>query len=117
MSEILAITLISWPSLEAWRDFVIVLYGVLGAIAFLAFIFLMLFLIWILRGVRGSIRELMEDPIKPTLEEFRKTATNVRGTSEFVTDAAVHPIIRVVSAVRGVRRGVSSIANIRNRRS
>jgi hypothetical protein len=119
VSELLQSTLVfgwSWPSIEEWRDFVIVLYGVMGVIAFFSFTLLMLFLIWILRGVRGSVRDLLEDPVKPALEEVRKTAQSVRGTSEFIADQTVHPIIRVVSAARGVRRGISSLAGIRSRR-
>ena len=119
MSEAIQSALIfgwSWPSIEEWRDFVIVAYGVMGFIAFLAFTVLILFLVWLLRGVRGGIRDLMEDPVKPTLEEVRKTAQNVRGTTEFVTDTAVHPVIRAVSAIRGIRRGISSLTGIRSRR-
>jgi hypothetical protein len=105
-----------WPSLETLRDWVIVVYGLMGIIAFFLVILVLLFILWVLRGVRGSIRSLMEDPIRPTLEEVRKTAQNVRGTSEFMADSAVHPVIRVVSTLRGVRRGIASLTGIRSRR-
>jgi hypothetical protein len=108
--------LISWPSLETWRDWVIVIYGVVGIVAFLILIAILLFTFLIVRGARGAIRDLIEDPIRPTLEEVRRTAQNVRGTSEFVADTAVHPVIRVVSVVRGVRRGVSRLTRRRSRR-
>ena len=109
--------LISWPSIEAWRDFVIVLYGIVGILAFLIFILVMFFIFLILRSIRGSLRDLIEDPVRPTLEEVRKTAQNVRGTTEFVADNAVSPVIRVVAAARGIRRGISSITGIRSRRN
>lgn len=103
-------------STEGWRDFVIILYGFLGAIASLLFILVMLLLVRILWGIRGSVRDLIEDPVKPTFEEVRKTAEGIRGTSEFIADQTVPPIIRVVSVVRGVRRGISSLTGIRARR-
>ena len=106
----------SWPSLEGWRDFVIVVYGFLGIVVFLLLIIVLLLVLRIFWGVRGMIRDLIEDPVRPTLEEVRKTAENVRGTSEFVADQAVHPVFRVVAVVRGIRRGVSSITGIRDRR-
>ena len=106
----------SWPSVAEWRDFVIVVYGVVGIIAFVIFIAVLLLAFLILRSIRGSIRDLIEDPVRPTLEEVRKTAQNVRGTTEFVADNAVHPVIRVVAAARGIRRGISSITGIRSRR-
>ncbi|MDA0351676.1 MAG: hypothetical protein O3A10_05645 [Chloroflexi bacterium] len=107
---------LSWPSLETFRDWVIVVYGLMGIIAFFLVIVILLLMIWMLRGVRGSVRSLIEDPIRPTLDEVRKTAQNIRGTSEFVADSAIHPVIRTVSAVRGIRRGIASIAGIRPRR-
>jgi hypothetical protein len=105
-----------WPSLETWRDWVIVIYGLMGIIAFLLLILILLLVFWMLRGVRGKIRELLDDPIRPTLEEVHKTAQNVRGTSDFVADTAVHPIIRTVAALRGIRRGISAVTGIRARR-
>ena len=108
--------LISWPSLEQWRDVVIVAYGLMGFFAFLAFTLVMLLIARLLFGVRGGIRDRLEDPVRPTLEEVKKTAQNVRGTSEFVADQAIHPVIRTLAAVRGIRRGISSITGIRSRR-
>ena len=118
MSDALQTTLVfgwSWPSAAEWRDFVIVLYGVMGVFAFLAFTFVMLLIARLLWGVRSGIRDLLEDPVRPTLEEVKKTMENVRGTTEFVADATVHPVIRVVSTVRGIRRGIASLTGIRSR--
>ena len=106
----------SWPSVEEWRDFVIVFYGLMGVIALLVFTALILLLIYIIWGVRNMLRELLEDPVKPTIEEVRKTAESVRGTSDFMMDNAVSPVIRVVSAVRGIRRGIASLSGFRDRR-
>ena len=119
MSEVIHSALIfgwSWPTIEQWRDFWIVVYGFLGAIAFFLFILLMLLMIRILWGIRGSVRDLIEDPVKPTLEEVRKTAASVRGTSEFIADTTVNPLIRIAAITRGVQRGISSITGIRARR-
>ena len=107
---------LSWPSLETVRDLVIVVYGLMGIVVFFLLIVVLFLVFMMLRGIRGSIRDLIEDPIRPTLQEVQKTAQNVRGTSEFVADTAVHPVIRTVAAVRGIRRGISSIAGIRSRR-
>jgi hypothetical protein len=108
--------LISWPNLEQWRDVVIVAYSLMGFFAFLVFTLVMLLIARLLWGVRGAIRDLLEDPVRPTLEEVKKTVQNVRGTSEFVSDQAVHPVIRTVAVVRSIRRGISSITGIRARR-
>ena len=48
----------------------------------------------------------------------RLTKTHATTTQEAVTiaDRAVHPIIRTVAAVRGVKRGVGVVAGLRKRR-
>ncbi|MDA0301700.1 MAG: hypothetical protein O2822_04165 [Chloroflexi bacterium] len=99
------------------RDVVVIIYGVMGVVLMLA-LAIAAFGVWFaIRALTRQLRALLDDPVRPTLEEIRKTAENVRGTSEFMSDAAVHPIIRVIAAGRGVRRGAGVVTGIRNLRS
>ena len=102
-------------SLESLRDIVIIVYGVMGIILMLALCVAAFGLWFAIRALSGAVQELIKDPIRPTLQEVQKTAQNVRGTTEFVADTAVHPLIRVVSITRGVRRGVATVAGLRDR--
>lgn len=102
-------------SLEELRDLIIVIYGVLGILLFLVLIAVSLAVFVIVRRLTRSVQELLADPIKPTLQEFQQAAQNVRGTSEFVADRTVHPLIRTVAVVRGVKRGLSSVSGLRKR--
>ena len=102
-------------SLEDARDIVIIVYGVVGILLFVVLLFLAVLVFFALKKATRAFRELLEDPIRPTLEEVRGTAQNIRGTSEFIADTAVHPLIRVVAITRGVRRGVGSLAGLRRR--
>lgn len=104
------------PNLQEWRDIVVVAYGVLGALLFLVLIFVMLLLLFAVRGLTRTIRELVQDPLRPTLEEVRETVRNVRGTSEFIADSTVHPLIRAMAVTRGVRRGVGVVSGVARRR-
>ena len=99
------------------RDVVVIVYGAMGVILMLALAIAAFGLWFAVRALTREVRNLLDDPVKPTLEEVKRTVQNVRGTSEFVSDTAVHPIIRTVAIARGVRRGVSSVTGIRNRRS
>ena len=102
-------------SLDEVRDIVIIVYGGMGVLLMLAFIIVSI-LLWIaIRGLTRAVRALLDDPIRPTLEEVQKTVQNVRGTTEFVADTAVHPLIRFVAIARGVRRGLSTVAGLRRR--
>jgi hypothetical protein len=102
-------------SLEEIRDIVIIVYGAMGVLLMLVFIFVSVLLLFAIRRLTRAVRELIEDPIKPTLQEVQRTAQNVRGTTEFVADTAVHPLIRLVAIGRGLQRGVSTVAGLRRR--
>ena len=103
-------------SLESLRDIVVIVYGVMGIVLMLALCIAAFGLWFAIRALSSSVQALIEDPIRPTLQEVQKAAQNVRGTTEFVADAAVHPLIRVLSIGRVLRRGVATVTGIRNRR-
>lgn len=103
------------PGLVETRDRVIVVYGTMGIFLLMVLIFVLVSIAIAIRSLTGTLLRLIDDPVRPTLEEVRDTARNVRGATEFIADAAVHPVIRLVSLARGVRRGVSVITRIRRR--
>jgi hypothetical protein len=102
-------------SLENLRDIVVIVYGIMGIVLMLGLCVAAFGLWFAIRALSAAVQELIKDPIRPTLVEVQKTAQNVRGSTEFVADTAVHPIIRIVSITRGVRRGVATVAGLRNR--
>jgi len=51
-----------------------------------------------------SLTALLRDEIKPILDSANQTANTVRGTTTFVSDAVVTPMIRVASVAAGVTR-------------
>ncbi len=65
------------------------------------------------RALSRVVQELIDDPIKPTLHEVQQTVQNVRGTTEFISDTAVHPLVRAVAVTRGVKRGIASVTGLR----
>lgn len=103
------------PGLEETRDRVIVVYGTMGIVLLVVLIFVLVFIGVAISSLTGTLTRLLDDPVRPALEEVRDTARNVRGATEFVADTAVHPVIRVVSMVRGVRRGVAVITGLRRK--
>jgi hypothetical protein len=103
-------------SLEDLRDIVIVVYGVLGILLFIVLIAVSIGIFFAVRKLTRLAQDVLADPIRPTLEEFRETAQNVRGTSEFIADRTVHPVIRTIAAVRGVKRGLGVVSGMRKRR-
>ena len=98
------------------RDIVVIAYGIIGLLLFLVLLVVAVSILFAVRGLRRTLRDLIDDPVRPTLQEVRQTAENVRGASEFATDTAIHPLIRIVSMGRGVRRGVGVVTGLTRRR-
>ncbi|MFA7249434.1 MAG: hypothetical protein WC273_07335 [Dehalococcoidia bacterium] len=103
-------------SLENLRDIVVIVYGGMGIVLMFGLCIAAFGLWFAIRALSSSVQALIQDPIRPTLQEVQKTAQNVRGTTEFMADTAVHPLIRFVSIGRGLRRGVATVTGLRNPR-
>jgi hypothetical protein len=50
--------------------------------------------------------------VKPLLGTAKQTADNVRGTTSYVSQAAVTPIVRTYGVVAGVRRAAGVLAGL-----
>lgn len=103
------------PTFEQLRDLVVVVYGVLGALLFAILILVAVGILVAVRELTRAVTALIEDPVKPTMNDVRATVRDIKGATEFITDNTVHPLIRVVAIGRGIRRGVSVAKNMARR--
>jgi len=104
-------------SLEELRDLIIVVWGILG-ILFLAVAIVVGIVVGIsARGLIGTVQSLLRDDVQPTLRSARQTVDSIRGTTSFVAETAVAPVIRVYGIFSGVRRFLSVLIGFRKRRS
>jgi hypothetical protein len=101
--------------LQELRDLTIIIFTIAGTVVFVvAFLFILIIGIVAVR-LMSTIRNAVENGMMPALSSFRETANNVRGTTAFISDTAVSPIIRVYSIFAGVQRAASVIAGLRRR--
>ena len=103
------------PTLAESRDVVIIVAGVAGLAVALASLVALLVIALGVHRLSRALRQLLEDPVRPALAEVRDTARQVRGATEFVSDATVHPLIRAVATLRGIRRGLAVLTGLRRR--
>ncbi len=80
------------------RDLAIVLLAVESLVIGIVLIILIL-------EVR-SLARLLRNEIKPILDSADETVRTVRGTTTFVSDTFVNPVIRVSSFVTGIGRAL-----------
>ncbi len=98
----------SWPE---WRDIVIVVLGFFWILAGILAVALLAVLIM----VALVFRRLLKENAAPALDSLKDSLDNLRGTTEFVGETAVSPIIRMYSVVKGVRTGVSAVTHLPDR--
>ena len=98
----------SWPE---WRDVIIVALGLLWLLAGMLTIVLLAVLIL----VAFAFRRLLKENAAPALDSLKDSLDNLRGTTEFVGETAVSPIIRMYSVVKGVRAGVGAVTHLPDR--
>jgi len=93
------VLLVSHPAeAEALRDAVIVLIGIESFITGVAVIVL------IVQVARLSA--LLQNEVRPMLEATNETLGTVRGTTQFLSEKMVRPVVRVNAAVSAFRRAL-----------
>ncbi len=65
-------------------------------------------LLWQVRG----LTKLLQDEVKPILDDARETAGTVKGTTKLVSETIVTPAVQVSSFVTGVRRTIELILGL-----
>jgi hypothetical protein len=103
------------PTLADIRDVVIIVYGVMGVLLLIVLLAVSVGIFIAVRMLTRKVDTLLDQPIRPALDEMRETARNVRAASEFYSDHAISPLIKVVAAARGARTGLSAVSRLRSR--
>jgi len=60
-------------------------------------------LVFLIFQIQGLIR-LLRQEIQPILDSVNKTASTVRGTTAFISDTVVSPVIRIAGTISALRR-------------
>ncbi len=101
---------------ESLRDWVLIIWGLLSIVMF---IMIILFIIALWRGIRGligNVQLVVNDDVRPMIAVSRETVNSVAGTTRFMSDTVVNPVIKAYGAVSGVRRGVGVFTGLTGRR-
>jgi hypothetical protein len=103
---------ISLLFVSTFRDWVIIVMGVAIAAFFAVGLIMMIVLGLLMRSLLKKTSGILDDGVKPLLESAKETASSVKGTAAYVSDAAVEPIVRTYGVVAGVRRAAGVIAGL-----
>ncbi len=103
-------------SLADARDVVVIVYGIIGILFFFVAVIVTVVVGFTAKGLLKTLRELLDESVKPTIDSIRGAAETIRGTTEFVGKTAVAPIVRTYGAFAGVRKGLSVLAGLNRRK-
>ena len=104
-------------SLQDWRDVIIIAAGAMTILLLLAVFIFTVVLGLATRSLLSTIRTLLKGEVTPLLDAARETLQQVRGTTAFIGETAVSPIIRVYGLVAGARRVGAVLSGITGRRN
>ncbi|MEZ4675354.1 MAG: hypothetical protein R2932_14050 [Caldilineaceae bacterium] len=61
--------------------------------------------------------KMLQTEVQPIIKDAQETVSTVRGTTTFVSDSVVNPVVKTTSTLVGIRRTVSSLtADLRPQR-
>ena len=103
-------------SLQDWRDVIIIAAGALMVLVLTAIFVFTVVLGLATRGLLSTIQTLLKGDVTPLLDSVRQSIQNVQGTTAFIGETAVAPIIRVYSIVAGTRRMLGVLGGFAGRR-
>ena len=95
------------------RDIVVIVVGIIGIVALvLSILFTVLIGFAVLKLIRAA-RGTVTDGIGPILENARETTTEVRGSTDFVAETVVRPLIKLYGIVAGIRKALGVLGRSR----
>ncbi len=103
-------------SLADIRDVFIIVYGAIGILFFVVAVAATLGLFFAVKALIRSVNDLINESVKPTLGSVKETVDTVRGTTQFVSQTTVSPIVKTYGTFAGVRRGLGVISGITRRK-
>ncbi len=101
--------------MDTARDIVIIIWGVVSILTLLVVLGISLFIGLSIKNLVSTINELVNTSVKPMIDTTQQSVVNVAGTTQFLGDTVVSPVIRVISIAAGVRRGVGVFTGVTSR--
>lgn len=102
-------------SLEEIRDIVIIVAGVMMVLVLLAAFVFTIVVGLATRTLLSTVQTLLRGEVTPLLDSARQSLDNIRGTTAFIGQTAVSPIIRVYGVFAGAKRMLGVLSGVTGR--
>jgi hypothetical protein len=94
------------------RDCVLIFFFSVGVIAGFVSLIAAIAVAVVSVALIDRVRNLVDEKVSPIADEALVTMTNIRGTSEFMSEKAVKPVVKVYSFAAGVRKAAGVVTGL-----
>ncbi len=94
------------------RDWVIIFMGIAVAVFFSVALVFTIVLGLLARVLMKKSLSVIDENVKPTLTSVKASADNIKGTTLYVSQAAVTPIVKAYGIAAGVRRAAGVLSGL-----
>src|SRR3990172_2308442 len=92
---------------QDWRGFFLMCFPLAGTLLFLISIIFTVIIGSLTVSTLNKTRKILDQNVRPTLDNVREATENMKGTVSFVSDRAVRPVMRVYGFYAGARKFAS----------
>lgn len=107
-----ALTALSPLFVATFRDWVIIFMGIAVAAFFVVALIFTIVLGLLTRALLKKTMGTLDENVKPLLNTAKSTVDNVKGTTSYVSQAAVTPIVRTFGVIAGVRKAAGVLSGL-----
>jgi hypothetical protein len=97
------------------RDVLIIIWALLSVIAIALIIFVALTIYGGVKDLIRTVKATVNEDVKPMLAIGQDSASNVAGTTRFVSETVARPVIRGLSFLAGARRALAVFTGLTGR--
>lgn len=101
--------------MDTARDIVIIIWGVMSILTLIVVLLIALFIGLSVKSLVTTVNDLVNTSVKPMIDTTQQSVANITGTTQYIGDLVVSPIVRVISFVVGVRRGLGVFTGLSSR--
>ena len=103
-------------SIATIRDWVIIVAGSMITLVFFL-VFIVVFVLGLsARALLRTIQRTLSEEVSPLLSSVRQSVNTVQGTTAFIGESAVAPIVRVYGIIAGARRAMGVMSGVVGRK-
>lgn len=90
--------------LQELRDLVLVIFAIAGTVLFVISAVVLLSVGVVARSLIVNVNRAVQEGIVPTVRAIRETVNTIRGTTSYISQTAVSPLMRGYAALAALRK-------------